>query len=91
MCIRDSPLDATEWIDRNGDGIGDNGKPLTTMDHMRLNPEITIVGLGMALSLVSAAVAFTVGRKRFGDEYFEDHEDSEYDEYESYSDWDDQY
>jgi len=85
------PLDGTEWVDRNGDGIGDNGKPLTTMDHMRLNPEITIVGLGMALSLVSAAVAFTVGRRRFGDEYFEDHEDSEYDDYESYGDWDDQY
>ena len=85
------PFDENEWADRNGDGVGDNGKPLTTMDHMRLNPEISVIGVGMVLSLVSAAVAFAVGSRRKTSEYYVDDEEGEYDEYAHYDGWRDEY
>ena len=85
------PFDENEWVDRNGDGFGDNGKPLTTMDHMRLNPEITLIGLGMVLSLLSAAVAFSLGSRKKTGEYYMDDEEEEYDEYPQYEGWGDEY
>ena len=72
------PLDAGEWVDRNGDGKGDNGSPLTTMDHMKLNPEITVLGTGILCSLLAGIGAFTVGSRRRYD--FEDSNLTELDE-----------
>jgi len=85
------PFDANEWVDRNGDGFGDNGKPLTTMDHMRLNPEITIVAIGTVSAFASAAVAFAVGsKKRRKWEYIEGHSEPEFED-EYYEDWSEEY
>ena len=57
------PKNADEWVDRNGDGRGDNGDPLTTMDHMRLNPEVSVLSLGFVCALLAATIAFTLGSR----------------------------
>jgi hypothetical protein len=72
------PYDATEWIDRNGDGRGDNAHPLTAMDHMRLNPEATVVGFAVIGALASASVAFAVGSRRQSPENYEDDDEDNY-------------
>ena len=72
------PYDATEWVDRNGDGRGDNAHPLTAMDHMRLNPETTVVGFALIGALVSASIAFAVGSRRQSPEEYEDDDEDDY-------------
>ena len=41
------PLDADEWIDENGDGVGDNEKPLTLYENMALS-----IGEPLLISLI---------------------------------------
>ncbi|MDP7003691.1 MAG: hypothetical protein QGG21_01555 [Candidatus Thalassarchaeaceae archaeon] len=78
------PFDTTEWVDRNGDGRGDNAHPLTTMDHMRLNPEATVVGFAVTCALASASIAFAIGsRGRFPEDFSED-DMTEFDPYDEY-------
>jgi hypothetical protein len=72
------PYDATEWVDRNGDGMGDNAHPLTAMDHMRLNPEATIVGIAVIGALLSASIAFAVSGRRQSPEDYEDDDEDDY-------------
>ena len=83
----DFPFDPQEWEDRNSDGLGDNANPLTTMDHMRLNPEATILGLGLVFSVISGTVAFFLGRRGTDEEFDEERawEESEDDNY--FEDW----
>ena len=72
MCIRDRvgdlndvfPLDSTEWEDRNGDGLGDNANPLSLVDHMKLNPMLTILSVLVILTAIGGSVAFTLGRRK---------------------------
>ena len=85
------PKDPNEWADRNSDGLGDNEHPLTTMDHMRLNPEITIIGIGVVAFLLSGTLAFAFGRRGLREEFDEDLDwDDEHDEG-LYEDWGGQY
>ncbi len=78
------PFDTTEWVDRNGDGRGDNAHPLTTMDHMRLNPEATVAGFAVTCALASASIAFAIGsRGRFPEDFSED-DMTEFDPYDEY-------
>jgi hypothetical protein len=58
------PLDSTEWEDRNGDGLGDNANPLSVVDHMKLNPMLTILSVLVILTAIGGSVAFTLGRRK---------------------------
>jgi hypothetical protein len=58
------PLDSTEWEDRNGDGLGDNANPLSVIDHMKLNPMLTLLSVLVILTAIGGAVAFTIGRRK---------------------------
>ena len=84
MCIRDR-FDAGEWVDRNSDGLGDNAHPLTVMDKMKLNPEISIVAIGSLAAMLSATMAFLFGRSKIRDQ-FDDDQGWEEDE-DDYDDW----
>ena len=81
------PLDPNEWDDRNSDGLGDNANPLTTMDHMRLNPEITLIGMGAILSLISGSVAFVFSRTRKSEEFDENQGWGDSEEEDYFEDW----
>jgi len=81
------PMDATEWEDRNSDGLGDNGNPLSTMDHMRLNPGITIVGLGTLAAIASGSIAFVMGRRGSKEDQYEEQDWGDDDESAYYDDW----
>jgi hypothetical protein len=75
------PLDSTEWEDRNGDGLGDNANPLSVVDHMKLNPMLTILSVLVILTAIGGAVAFTMGRRKGqSDESWKD------DDYQRYGD-----
>ena len=81
------PFDPREWEDRNNDGLGDNANPLTTMDHMRLNPEATILGLGAVFSLISGTVAFFLGRRGANEEFDEEQAWKESADDDYFEDW----
>ena len=81
------PFDPNEWVDRNSDGLGDNAHPLTTMDHMRLNPEITIIGIGLLAALLSGTVAFVFVRRGSMEEFDEDEGWDDGNEDEFYDEW----
>jgi hypothetical protein len=57
------PFDGAEWEDRNGDGLGDNGHPLTLVDKMKLNPVLTVVVFTLILAVIAGVAAFTMGRR----------------------------
>ena len=57
------PFDGAEWEDRNGDGLGDNGHPLTLVDKMKLNPVLTVVVFALILAVFAGIAAFTMGRR----------------------------
>ena len=84
------PYDQDEWADRNSDGKGDNEFPLSAMDHMRLNPVASIMGLGVISALLAGSVAFFVSRRGMVEEGMSEEElwDS-YDEDagDSYEEW----
>ena len=79
------PFDPDEWVDRNSDGLGDNANPLTVMDKMKLNPEISILVIGSIAGMLSGTMAFLFGRSRlredFDDDRGWDYEDDEADDY----------
>jgi len=83
------PYDSEEWVDRNSDGLGDNANPLTIMDKMKLNPEVSIIVIGSVAAMLSATMAFLFGRSRLKEQYDEDQswveEDEDEDDY--YADW----
>jgi hypothetical protein len=83
------PYDSEEWVDRNSDGLGDNANPLTIMDKMKLNPEVSIIAIGSVAAMLSATMAFLFGRSRLKEQYDEDQswveEDEDEDDY--YADW----
>jgi hypothetical protein len=83
------PYDSEEWVDRNSDGLGDNANPLTIMDKMKLNPEVSIIAIGSMAAMLSATMAFLFGRSRLKGQYDEDQswveEDEDEDDY--YADW----
>ena len=80
------PFDPSEWVDRNSDGKGDNAHPLTIMDKMKLNPEVSIIAIGIVASMLSATMAFLFGRSRLKEDFDEDQGwDEEEDDY--YGDW----
>ncbi len=82
------PFDPGEWVDRNSDGLGDNSHPLTIMDKMKLNPEISIMAVGGLAAMLSATMAFLFGRSRLKDQFDEDDgwgDEEEDDDY--YDDW----
>ena len=80
------PYDSSEWVDRNSDGKGDNAHPLTIMDKMKLNPEVSIIAIGIVASMLSATMAFLFGRSRLKEDFDEDQGwDEEEDDY--YGDW----
>ncbi|MBJ29463.1 MAG: hypothetical protein CMB61_05360 [Euryarchaeota archaeon] len=84
------PYDQDEWADRNSDGKGDNEFPLTAMDHMRLNPVASIIGLGLISALLAGSVAFFVSRRGMVEEEMSEEElwDSyDEDEADSYEEW----
>ncbi len=80
------PFDAGEWVDRNSDGLGDNAHPLTVMDKMKLNPEISIVAIGSLAAMLSATMAFLFGRSKIRDQFDDDQgweeEEDDYDDWE---------
>ena len=83
------PYDSEEWVDRNLDGLGDNANPLTIMDKMKLNPEVSIIAIGSLAAMLSATMAFLFGRSRLKEQYDEDQgwvEEVE-DEDDYYADW----
>ena len=80
------PFDASEWVDRNSDGLGDNAHPLTIMDKMKLNPEISIIAIGSLAAMLSATMAFLFGRSRLS-EQFDDDKGWDEDGDDQYDDW----
>jgi hypothetical protein len=83
------PYDSDEWVDRNSDGLGDNANPLTVMDKMKLNPEVSIIVIGSVAAMLSATMAFLFGRSKLKEQYDEDQdwvEEAE-DEDDYYADW----
>jgi hypothetical protein len=58
------PLDSSEWEDRNGDGLGDNANPLSIIDHMKLNPVLTVLIVLVILAVTAGTLVFTIGRRR---------------------------
>ena len=50
------PLDGSEWADRNYDGKGDNGHPLSITDKMSLNPIPTFLILLTLIALIGGAI-----------------------------------
>ena len=80
------PFDASEWVDRNSDGLGDNAHPLTIMDKMKLNPEISIIAIGSLAAMLSATMAFLFGRSRLS-EQFDDDQGWDEDGDDQYDDW----
>jgi len=81
------PFDSEEWVDRNSDGLGDNGHPLTVMDKMKLNPGISIIAIGSVSAMLSASMAFLFGRSRLREQFDDDQgwgdeEDDYYEEWE---------
>ncbi len=56
--------DPNEWEDRNNDGKGDISNPLTVMDHIKLNPGISVVGAGIMLGLISGMVSYMSGNRK---------------------------
>ena len=83
------PYDPEEWVDRNSDGLGDNANPLTVMDKMKLNPEVSLIAIGSLAAMLSATMAFLFGRSRLREQYDEDQDWGEEDEGEGdyYADW----
>ena len=57
------PMDSSEWVDRNSDGLGDNANPLTTMDKMRMNPGASMLAIGTVSSILAGSLAFVLGRR----------------------------
>ncbi len=75
------PFDGTEWEDRNGDGLGDNGHPLTLVDKMKLNPVLTGVVFTLILAIIAGVVAFSMGRRTGrAEETWKDDEYQRYDQ-----------
>jgi len=56
--------DPSEWEDRNNDGKGDISNPLTVMDHIKLNPGITVVGAGIILGLIAGIFTYSSGNRK---------------------------
>lgn len=77
------PKDATEWEDRNGDGLGDNANPLTIVDHMKLNPLLTVLAVLLILGAIGGSVAFTMSRKKDQDIIISNSADQVWDDHES--------
>ena len=51
------PLDSTEWEDANGDGIGDNEKPVTLLE--RLSPQTgKLVFYGITMVMILSSLVF---------------------------------
>ena len=57
------------------------------MDHMRLNPEATILGLGAVFSLISGTVAFFLGRRGANEEFDEEQAWKESADDDYFEDW----
>ena len=75
------PFDGAEWEDRNGDGLGDNGHPLTLVDKMKLNPVLTVVVFALILAVFAGIAAFTMGRRAGqAEEAWKDDEYQRYDQ-----------
>ena len=82
------PLDSEEWVDRNSDGLGDNGNPLTIMDKMKLNPVLSIAAIGIIAAVMSGTMAFLFGRGKKEEDFDEDEgwgDDTEGSDY--YDEW----
>jgi len=83
------PYDSEEWIDRNSDGLGDNGNPLTIMDKMKLNPGTSMLAVGSIAAMLSGTMAFLFGRSKMEEEFDDDQgwgdDEESGDEY--YDDW----
>ena len=60
------PKDSSEWEDLNGDGLGDNGNPLSIVDKMKLNPGITALALIAIIAAIGAATYANLTRKGSG-------------------------
>ena len=56
--------DPSEWQDRNNDGKGDIANPLSVMDHINLNPGITIVGAGIILGLIAGILTYISNNRK---------------------------
>ena len=56
--------DPSEWQDRNNDGKGDIANPLSVMDHINLNPGITIVGAGIILGLIAGILTYISSNRK---------------------------
>ena len=53
--IRDVfPEDPDEWEDRNNDGLGDNGNPLSMVDNMKLSPVLSALAIFVLLGVIGA-------------------------------------
>ena len=71
------PLDAKEWLDENGDGIGDNEKPLTMYENLALSMgEPLLISLIILVPLLSVlgAVKFVRSRRTANDDSIEKQE-----------------
>ena len=75
------PKNPDEWEDRNGDGLGDRANPLSIVDHIRLNPAITIILLIAILGVTAAVIVLKNRRNQsYSAEVWQDDEYSSYDE-----------
>ena len=50
------PKDPDEWEDRNNDGLGDNGNPLSLVDNMKLSPVLSGLAIFVLLGITGALV-----------------------------------
>ncbi|MDP6318087.1 MAG: hypothetical protein QF500_01700 [Candidatus Thalassarchaeaceae archaeon] len=80
------PLDASEWEDLNGDGLGDNAHPLSILDKMKLNPGITAAVSILILVVIGALVAITLTSRKEEEAFSIEDNYSDYDDVEN---WDD--
>ena len=82
--------DPTEQFDNNGDGLGDNGDPLTLLDDMKAEPA-PFAGIGFGILLVGYAVTRSRGGRDddfsededFTEEFIDEDDDEEYDDIEA--------
>ena len=58
------PLDPDEWVDRNGDGLGDNGNPLSLTEEISVFISLYAMWLAIALALIGAGFVALMIRSR---------------------------
>ena len=58
------PLYPDEWVDRNGDGLGDNGNPLSLTEEISVFISLYAMWLAIALALIGAGFVALMIRSR---------------------------